>query len=285
MTIPETDDNEVDTYHPDLSFLLRPDIYHPISNTDIPAPLRDPSLQPDSSRPLNELLSTGHFHAAAILSVNLLTNQGDDDEDPLTPAKIFGLFYTRLATLTLINQSALAAQESKALEDVSSAFYRHPATNRHIMPWELRVLVVRLQAIGWGDWRRGVEGYYDLARECRGEVMKLRNSGSGGKEGIEEEKRKQMQEIWKDRLHDLGGRVADALIEMGDLQGAARYLESWRAGMNMMMGKISDDEGEDDGEGEGEVRMKQGRIQRRLALLYLRIGNVEAARECISNFK
>ncbi len=84
-----------------------------------------------------------------------------------------------------------------------------------------------------------------------------------------------IQEIWKDRLDDLGGRVADALIEMGDLQGAARYLESWRAGM--MIGKVSED-----GDREAQ-KMKEGKIKRRLTLLYLRIGKVEAARECIMN--
>ncbi|TKA75807.1 hypothetical protein B0A55_06405 [Friedmanniomyces simplex] len=34
------------------------------------------------------------------------------------------------------------------------------------------------------------------------------------------------QELWKDRLRDLGLRVADALVEMGELETANRHLDS-----------------------------------------------------------
>ncbi len=234
------------------------------------------------------MLKTGHFHAAAIFSAHLLTTLSSTVNTRLPPPRgVLALFYIRLATLTLINLTHYAAQESKALEDLTSSFYRDPVTNKHIVPWELRVLAVRLQAIGWGDWRRGIEGYYDLARECRAELRDLsapRDGGEGrgedtkSRQAIEgdlrpEEKQKQ-KELWKQRLQELGSRVADGLVEMGDLQGAARHLESLKDGGGGQAAL---------GEKGAGRKEEEGRINTRLALLYLRIGRVDAARGCVAS--
>ena len=146
--------------------------------------------------------------------------------------------------MTLINHLPLAAEESKALQDINIPFYRDEVTGRNLLPWELRVLVVRLQGVGYGDGRRGVGGYYDLAREARAEVKKAT---------ISEEK-----EVWKERLKKLGTFVANALIDMGDTGAAVRHLESLRPR-----------------DGKDEV------LEGRLALLYIDIGNVDAARQCL----
>lgn len=114
----------------------------------------------------------------------------------------------------------------------------------HLVPWELRVLAVRLQGIGYGDTKRGILGYYDLARDAREEIM--RTTG--------EERR-----MWRERLEDLGVRVGNALVEMGDFAGAARHLESLR-----------------------RKHAKNERfLNKRLAMLYLRLGDVTAARRYI----
>jgi len=55
------------------------------------------------------------------------------------------------------------------------------------------VLAVRLLALGFGEPRRGVVGYYDLARECRGEVLKARVEGRKGE-----------AEVWEGRLAECG---------------------------------------------------------------------------------
>ncbi|KAI9771675.1 MAG: hypothetical protein M1840_001891 [Geoglossum simile] len=224
--------------HParDFGYLLKPEIYHPLSQLEVPPPFRAPALQPPSSTPLPTLLSTGHFRRAAILSAHLLTTS----TPPTAHTQIFHLLYVRLTTLTLINATPLAAQEVKALEDLSSSYYRDPLTNVHLVPWELRVLAVRLQGIGFGDWRRGIMGYYELAREARAE---------GGKTSGEE------REVWRGRLRDLGVRVGNALVEMGDLEGAGRHLEGLREALE------ADEEG----------------YREKLALLHLRIGNLPAA--------
>ena len=105
---------------------------------------------------------------------------------------------------------------------------------------------MRLQGVGYGDGRTGVGGYYDLAREARAEVKNAANP--------------EERETWKERLKQMGFYVANALLEMGDAGAAVRHLESLRPG---------------DG--------KDGILEGRLALLYINLGNVDAARQCLSD--
>jgi tetratricopeptide (TPR) repeat protein len=209
-------------------------------------------VQPDPLTPLPELVKSGHFRSAAIKAAQLLTT-------PLTPespssgedyARIFELVYTRLACLTLCNQTALAAQEVKALEDLNSSYYRDDDTGAHLVPWELRVLAVRLQGMGFNDARRGVMGYYDLAREARLTLTALK------KQRKEDEELEDEAKLWENRLAELGIRVASALVEMEDLEGATRHLQT--------------------------LKSLRGDLQMQKALLWLCLGDIDAARSCIS---
>ncbi|KAI9714071.1 MAG: hypothetical protein M1812_006518 [Candelaria pacifica] len=230
--------------HPakDFKFLLKPENFHPITQTEVPQAFRTSPLQPAPETPLADLLAKGHFRAGAISSAHqLVTSTSSTDH-----AQIFSLLYARLSSLVLIDATNIAAQEINILEDLNSTFYRDDITQTHLVPWELRLLAVRLQGIGLGDRRRGVMGYYDLARDARTQAFK-----------VEGEQRK----VWEERLMDLGLRVGNALVEMGDLDSAARHLESLRVGVTK----------------EEDEKMKA-----RLALLYLRIGDVAAARRCLA---
>ncbi|EEP82507.1 conserved hypothetical protein [Uncinocarpus reesii 1704] len=233
-----------------FSFLLRTDIYHPLSQLEVPSAFRsefpvlppNPSLQSTLSI-LDALLNDGHFLPAAHFSALILTSPIISANDHVT---IFSLFYTRLACLELCGNTLLAAQEAKALEDLSSAFYYldSDATgdrSHHIVPWPLRVLAVRLQSIGFGDARRGIAGLYELSLEARKQILRPEI-------GYEE------KNMWKERLNDLGVRVVNTLIEMGDLEAARRSL----ANMNTPL--------------ENDLAVM------RMALLHLRIGDLEAAR-------
>ena len=111
------------------------------------------------------------------------------------------------------------------------------------------MLAVRLQGLGYSDGRRGVIGYYELAKDARIEFGKSKS--------------KDEKSMWKLRLEDLGTRVANALVEMDDLAGAGRHLES-----------LTLDAGD-----EKERQLLKGRT----ALLYLRIGNVAAAKRYIED--
>lgn len=213
----------------DLSFLLRYDNYHSLSQVDIPHALRSEfiSLTSDATLDsslgtLERLLAEGHFLLAAYLCGSILTSTLIS---PKNIKVIFALFYTRLACLELSGNTVIAAQESKALEDLSSTFYYvdpelkaadadvHQSNfPQHIAPWPLRVLAIRLQSIGFGDPRRGIGGLYEIGLEARREIMRP---------DLDPAER----EVWKQRLSDLGVRTVNALIEMGDLDAAKRSLE------------------------------------------------------------
>jgi hypothetical protein len=235
----------------DFSPLLRPENFHPIPPNTIPAPFLYSPNAPSQDTPLSHLLKSGHFYAAALKSAQELTSL----TPPYDARHIFNLLHTRLSCLELTNQTPLAAAESKVLGDLSNAFYRDPLTGAHIVPWDLRVLLVRLQALGFGDWRRGVMAYYALASEARLEF------GRAGQEG-----RTQDLELWRGRLRDLGIRVANALIEMDDVESAGRHLRSLEL------------EGDGDAEGRGKVMMME-------ALVWLRLGDLRAARRCVARLK
>ncbi|KAL4885074.1 hypothetical protein BJY04DRAFT_158927 [Aspergillus karnatakaensis] len=244
----------------DLSFLLRYDNFHSLSQVDIPHALRFEFITPTSDETLDSslgtlerLLAEGHFLLAAYLCGTILTSS------LITPTDIrliFGLFYTRLSCLELSGNAIIAAQESKSLEDLSSTFYyidpvllateandqqtNHP---RHIAPWPLRVLAIRLQSIGFGDPRRGIGGLYELGLEARREIMRP---------DLDPTERN----IWRERLSDLGVRTVNALVEMGDLNAAKRSLESLR-----------------------KTEPVNDSIKSRTVLLLLAIGDVDAARQ------
>jgi hypothetical protein len=245
----------------DLSFLLRYDIYHSLSLVDIPHALRSEFVGLTSEESLSSclsalerLLAEGHFLLAAYLSGTILTSPLISPTDIKI---IFSLFYTRLACLELSGNTILAAQESKALEDLSSNFYyveqasgasdtgndqNHPTYPRHIVPWPLRVLAVRLQSIGFGDSRRGIGGLYEIGLEARREIMRSDLSAAE-------------RSLWKERLSDLGIRSVNALIEMGDLSAARRSLHSLQTS-------------------ELDERSKL-----RKALLFVLIGDIDAAKQ------
>ncbi|KAK8214413.1 hypothetical protein IWZ01DRAFT_239403 [Phyllosticta capitalensis] len=239
----------------DFSHLLHPGNFHPLPPQTIPQPFLSGVHQPHPSTPLPDLLAKGHYRLAATAAAHALIKE----TLPSDHEKIFELLYVRLACLSLLNQHALAAAEAKPLGDLSSAFYRHPLTGAHMVPWELRVLAVRLMGLGYGDWRRGVMGYYELAREARLEAIRAQETGT--------------RQVWKNRLLELGIRVANALIEMGECEGAARHL----ATLN------SADNGEEATEiGQAPSGPEHARIKTMEALTWLRVGDVNAAKRSVA---
>jgi tetratricopeptide (TPR) repeat protein len=226
----------------DFGYLLRPEIYHPLTLLDVPPPVRVSSLQPSPDTPLPALIQSGHFRSAAIKAAQQLTS---NTVSPADHAIIFPLIYARLSCLTLCNATSLAAQEVKALEDLNSIYYLDDTTGEHLAPWELRVLAVRLQGMGFNDARRGVMGYYDLGREARLALTSLK---------ADQETNEKEIAMWEARLEDLGLRVASALIETDDLDGASRHLKLLGYSKGLRMQK---------------------------ALLWLYLGDVDAARSCV----
>ncbi|KAJ9643850.1 uncharacterized protein PV06_08979 [Exophiala oligosperma] len=218
----------------DLSFLLDASIYHPLSQLEVPGPFRKaflPGPTADtverSMGQLDSLLSQCDFLRAAQLAGSILTSGTIRPTDIKT---VFRLLAIRYSCLELSGNLLLAAQEAKALEDLSSAFYyddpnpEEPASEdidlprkvpHHIMPFSLRLQALRLQSIGFSDPRRGVTTLYDLAFECREHLSTP---------GISVED----HSIWTERLQEMSIRVVNALIEMGELDCAARTLATMK---------------------------------------------------------
>ncbi|KAF2852346.1 hypothetical protein T440DRAFT_467040 [Plenodomus tracheiphilus IPT5] len=231
----------------DFSFLQEPGAYHVLPVTSVPPAFLNAPHAPPISSPIDTLLLSGHYRLAAIAAArNIVTAASPGDYETL-----LHLVHVRLACLCLLQEHQLAAQESKVLGDLNSAFYRHPLTNAHLVPWDLRLLVVRLSALGYGEWRKGIMGYYELARECRESIIKA---------ATEQEKK-----LWRSRLRDCGIRVANVLVEMGDLEGAGRHLGTLATS--------------NDATNTTEAR----EILLMETLVWLRVGDIQAARRCLSH--
>lgn len=244
----------------DFGFLLHPNNFHPLPPHSIPQPFLSAAHQPAPSIPLRALLDGGHYRIAAVSAATELVRNTSPTDYP----RIFSLFYVRLACLTLLNQHALAAAEAKLLGDLTSAFYRNPLTGAHIVPWELRVLSVRLMGLGYGDWRRGVMGYYELAREARIEAIKTQDPGA--------------KQTWKDRLRELAIRVANALIEMGECEGAARHLAGLVRADSGPREAVEAEEKADS----APLTTESARLKTMEALAWIKVGDIDAAKRCVA---
>jgi hypothetical protein len=138
---------------------------------------------------------------------------GTDSRDGETT---LSLLYTRLACLVLISRPDLAAEEALPLTEFLS---RNSPVAREVLaivPWELRLLLIRLQPIVAADGgRRAVMALYSLSGEVRTQVAEARTTNDEA-----------ALDLWCSRLRDLAMRVADSFVEMGELETAYRHLDA-----------------------------------------------------------
>ena len=192
--------------------------------------------------PIQELLLRGDFRGAAQAATTKLLNQ----THPSDHHAIFELLYVRFVCLMLLDYHLEAAQEAKAVQDFDGPYFRDAHTGVHLMPWELRLIIVRLQAISVGDWRRGIITYFEMARECRWYLARSPDQ--------------QEKQLWIQRLIDLGLCVTHALVELGDPDGAARHLKAIQR----------------------DAETNKTAVSLRIALLYLHVGDLTAVREYLA---
>ena len=225
----------------DLRFLKDASKYHGLGTEDIaPAFLESPN-QPPPDTSLQDLLKHGHFRRAAGTALIELSRCFADD-----PVRIFQLLYTRLACLVLISRVDLASVEAASLTDFLARNAPGAEAVAPLIPWELRILLVRLQSIAAADGgRRGIMALYALSAEVRSHIRDAREAGNESEVSL-----------WAERLGDLGLRVADTLVEMGELETATRHLDTL-------------------------VDVDSDELAYRKGLLRLRVGDVAGARRCI----
>jgi tetratricopeptide (TPR) repeat protein len=191
---------------------------------------------------LESLIQAGHFRRAAETAlIELLSSSAGDAN------RIFKLLYTRLACMIVISRPDLAADEAVPLTEFLNRNTPDAKDILPIVPWELRLLLVRLQSIAASDdGRRAIMSLYALASEVRSHLSEAKAESDAP-----------AIQTWSDRLSDIGLRVADTLVETGDLETAARHL-------NTLSG-IGPDE-----------------LNSRKALLHLRTGDLNSASESLN---
>lgn len=198
------------------------------------------------SSTLPSLISRGNFDAAADLLLRMLVSETSTADTP----RILALFHQRLLVLCFCSKPDLAADEAGLLGDLADTFFLDGRTGAHILPWNLRLLATGLAGrpseSRAPDPRGAIIGYSDMAREARRQIRESVGEGRAR---------------WTARLADLGWRIGLQWLRAGDLALVREHLDS--------------------------ILVRDGAenppIWWRLAMaaLYLRIGGVASAKECL----
>ena len=237
---------------------------------DVPGPFRKPFPGPppqgtttnQALKHVESLIAKCDFLGAAHLAAVCLTS---GLVKPTDHVSIFKFLAIRYSCLELVGQLLLAAQEAKALEDLSSEFYyiapeitaaeieahhgQRPLAEQ-IMPFSLRVQAIRLQNIGFSDPRRGVTMLYDLGLEVREHLTSPYTTQTEHME-------------WSRRLESLGLHVVNALIELGDVGCAQRTLAQSKP----------------------TEPKAHARWVSRMTLMLLKLGQIKKAQECVDQLQ
>ena len=194
-----------------MQFLLDRRLYHQVPANEIAPGFAESKHQPPLGSPLEDLIQAGHFRRAAETALTELLTSSNGDVD-----RIFKLIYTRLACLVVIARPDLAADEAVPLTDFLNRNTPDAKDILPAVPWELRLLLVRLQSISAADdGRRGVMSLYALSGEVRSHLAEAKADGDEAS-----------VQVWSERLKDLGLRVTDTLVEIGELETAVRHLDT-----------------------------------------------------------
>lgn len=232
----------------DLQFLLDRRLYHQLASDDIAPGFLESAHQPPIATPLDNLIQAGHFRRAAESALTELLASTPSDV-----SRLFKLLYTRLACLVVISRPDLAADEAVPLSDFLNRNTPEARDTLPLVPWDLRLLLVRLQSIAAADGgRRAIMSLYALSGEVRSHISSARESGD-----------ETSLTLWSARLRDLGLRVADSLVEIGELETASRHLDS-------LLATASDQD-------------TAHALHTRKALLQIRLGNLTLAAQTLSH--
>lgn len=187
-------------------------------------------------------MASGDFLEAAELASELLVSL----QNPKRP-QVLSLFYIRIVCLELLGLRFEAAHEAEVLdlnEERHEGLWRDCTSQQHVAPWELRALAVRLRAIAGGSWKDAILEYQALTAELR--VLQFK--------ALPEEKG-----LWQRRADDIVIRAACASMELGDVAGATRLINT---------------------QCPGQTSEPLTRI--RTAILFLRLGDIAAALRSVS---
>lgn len=175
--------------------------------------------------------------------------------------QVFKLWNLRLRSLVLAGLKGQASEEARILGDLDSEKYRLDLVTS-IVPWDLRLLVTFLQIKG--DGSASLAKFYAMAKEAIVEAHLVKDNSKKEEPLHEDEQIHMSTQQWEDRLRELGVYVAVTLVAVGDVESAINHLRNIYA--TAIKGGDKDKE-------------FANRLIPMIALLYLQIGDPDAARE------
>lgn len=242
---------------PNISHLIDPKCFLtlPSQNPPHPFPVNPPS---DISDPYSLYTHRFYRHAADLCKEQLIAMTAPINTHD-TISKVFRLWAIRLSSLFMIRMSGIARDECQAFGDLGDDIYRIPSTRRSIVPWNLQLLVVRIQAGGCNQ--QAIGQYYTLLREARANTQRekvfftkllskkknlkseLAVASSSEHGDADSSKKEKLEKIlaeletsindtrvllakWKARVRHLGLFIAAMLMGMHDTKTASSLLQS-----------------------------------------------------------
>lgn len=252
---------------PNLTHLIDSKCFHPLPvyNPPQPFPLAPP---PEIANDI-EALYKMHFyrHAAEVAKKNILEISAESlKSSEEVQQLLFQLWIWRQTSLIMARLGTIGREEAKHLEELGSDRYRLPTTGECIVPWRLRLITIRVQA--GGDSLAGIQKYYNLAREARSEIVRLRKKILGF-EGDEEKKGnlESQVKIWEKRLRNLGLFTSSMLLGIRDTKSALSLLISMHQDCEKLQDKHE------------EYAKFTPQVAFAVALVYLQIGDTISSRE------
>lgn len=276
---------------PDISHLIKPTCFLSLPSQNPPHPF---PLNPPSDIAVDPYLlfrSRFYRHAADLCRTKLLevpaatlaTSRAQIDT-------VFRLWTIRQAALLMIRMGGIARDESRHLGDLGDKQYRVIPSGESLVPWNLRLLSIRVQA--GGDHPQGVTQYYTLAREARTTIQttslylsRLLASQKEQGEVTEDEKladqirETQIQVVkWKARLRNLGLFTTAMLMGMRDTKSAVSLLQSIYTDSAFAKSIPDDDADYITQQNALEISRFNTRVVFSLAMIYLQVGDSISAR-------
>lgn len=194
--------------------------------------------------------------------------------DAVLKQKVFSLWTMRQSALIVARLGTISREEARHLDELGSDRYRIGETGECIVPWRLRLIVVRVQA--GGDTQVGITKYYSLAREARAQISRLRkkimayngkkDDGTTTNNGKKEAYQAELK-AWEGRLRNLGLFTSSMLLGMHDTKSALALLTSMHHDCDKLQ------------EAHEEYKPFTYRVAFAIALVYLQIGDTISARE------
>lgn len=250
----------------DISHLIDSKCFHPLPvyNPPQPFPLAPPA---EIANDIDALYNRNFYKHAAELArkkIGQIPAQ-QVNTDAAVQQKLFYYWTVRQTSLLLCRLGTIAREEARYLGELGSDRYRLPSTGECVVPWRLRLIVVRVQS--GGDTQSGIAKYYSLAREARVEISRLRKKIVAEEDETKKSDLKTELQLWERRLRNLGLFTSSMLLGTHDTKSALALLTSMHSDSEKLQSV------------QEEYKEFTHQVAFAAAMVYLQIGDTISARE------